>query len=346
MITPLPAQYLRAFSLRTVTAICALAVVVSCAAPGPNLDSLPPISNKVTPPAEYSAEATKILENFRAAGEAQNASGYRIAPGDDVTVSVFGREDLSGQHRVGPDGFITLPVVGNVKLGGLHRNAARDEAAKALAVAYADLAVTVGVDSYTAYSVVVLGSVGAPGEYQFGAVPNLLRAIGQANGLMADGNGLMPQRCAIIRGKETLLWIDLDQLLRDGDLSLNVDLIPGDVVHVTADTQRLIYVLGEVNRPGMYPLRNGLSAIDAIALAGGVTEDSDDDGIRVLRPSENQTEEFDYDEFMDGDFLQNRVLAQGDVIFVPRHTLAEVGWVFEKLAPLAQIFFFYEVGKD
>jgi polysaccharide export outer membrane protein len=310
------------------------------------LEDLPQVSSYSTP-VDYNAEATRILENFRAAGEAQSASGYRIAPGDDITVSVFGRDDLSGQHRVGPDGFITLPVVGDVKLGGLSREEARAATAKALDGAYQDLAViTLSVDRYTAYSVVVLGSVGSPGEFLFDAKPNLLRVIGEANGLKADANGLMPQRCAIIRGRETLLWIDLDQLLHEGDLSLNVDLIPGDVVHVTADTQRLIYVLGEVNRPGMYPLRRGLSAIDAIALAGGVTEDSDDDGIRVLRPSENRTENFDYDEFMDGDFLENRLLAQGDVVFVPRHTLAEIGWVFDQLAPIAQIFFFYEVAKN
>jgi polysaccharide biosynthesis/export protein len=296
--------------------------------------------------ANYDADATQILENFRAAGEAQNANGYRIAPGDDVTISVFGREDLSGKHRVGPDSLITLPVVGDVKVGGLLRPDAHKAVTEAFAVAYSDLAVTVGVDSYTAYSVIVLGSVTSPGEYQFAAVPNLLRAIGQANGLLADSNGLMPQRCAIMRGKETLLWIDLDQLLREGDMSLNVELIPGDVIHVTADTQRLIYVLGEVDRPGMYPLRNGLSALDAIALAGGVTEDSDDDGIRVLRRSEGTMETLDYDEFMGGDFLQNTYLSQGDVVFVPQHTLAKIGWVLDQFQTITQVSFFYGTTRN
>ncbi len=295
---------------------------------------------------DYQAEATRILANFRAAGEAVRAAGYRIVPGDDVTVSVYGREDLSGKHRVGPDGLISLPVVGDVQVGGLLRAEARAAVEKAFAPAYSDLAVTLGVDTYTAYSVVVLGSVQDPGEYQFGMAPSLLRAIGEAGGLAPDDNGLTPERCAIIRGRETILWIDLNQLLREGDLSLNVELIPGDVVHVTADTQRLIYVLGEVNRPGMYPLRHGMTAIDSIALAGGVTEDADDDAIRLLHPSQGTTSYFDYEEFAAGGFLQNQPLAQGDVVFVPRHTLAEIGWVFDQLAPLAQIFFVYEVGKN
>ncbi|MHC4380413.1 MAG: SLBB domain-containing protein [Planctomycetota bacterium] len=304
------------------------------------------MSADVAPAAEYHAEAVRILEDFRAAGVRANASGYRISPGDDVTVSVFGREDLSGSHRVGPDGFISLPVVGDVHLGGLLRADALAAVDTAFADAYSDLAITVGIDSYTAYTVVVLGSVGAPGEYKFDAVPTLLRAIGSADGLKEDGNGLKPERCAIMRGSETLLWIDLHQLLAEGDLSLNVDLVPGDVIHVTAETQRLVYVLGEVSRPGMYPLRNGMTALDALALAGGITEDADDDGIRVLRPSSDSMANFDYEEFSEGDFLQNRSLAMGDVVFAPRHTLAEIGWVFRQLQPIAQLGIVYDVTTN
>lgn len=320
-----------------------LAVTAACSSSQPDLDSLPKMAAEPKPMAAYHAEATRILEDFRAAGEAANASGYRIAAGDDVSVSVFGRQDLSGQHRVGPDGMISLPVVGDVKLGGLHRGEARDAVTEAFAQAYPDLAVTLGIDTYTAYSVVVLGSVGSPGEYDFDAVPTLLRAIGAADGLLADGNGIKPQRCAIMRGKDNLLWIDLDELLSDGDLSLNVELVPGDVIHVTADVHRLVYVLGEVERPGIYPLRRNMTALDALALAGGITEDANDDGIRVLRPTTGETENFDYEEFSEGDFLQNRQLARGDVVFAPRHTLAEIGWVFQQIQPIAQLGLLYDV---
>lgn len=335
----------RARALVAVPAAFALALT-ACSAPGPDLSSLPPLSPEIGPPAEYHAEAVRILEEFRAAGERANAAGYRISAGDDVSVSVFGREDLSGTHRVGPDGYISLPVVGDVKLGGLLRTDATAAVQNAIGGAYPDLArsVTLAIDSYTAYAVVVLGSVNAPGEYNFDGVPTLLRAIGSADGLVTDDYGLKPQRCSIMRGSETILWIDLDQLLSEGDMSLNVELVPGDVVHVTADTQRLVYVLGEVARPGMYPLRSNMTTLDAIALAGGITEDCDDDGIRLLRPTSGESENFDYEEYSEGDFLQNRALARGDVIFAPRHTLAEIGWVFEQIQPIAQLGLLYNVA--
>jgi polysaccharide biosynthesis/export protein len=318
-----------------------LILFVSCASPRPDLSGLPPISNESGPSPENQLESAQILADFRKAGEQLNASGYRISPGDDVTVSVFGREDLSGQHRVGPDGYISLPVVGDVLVGGLHRKGLRIAVEEAFANAYADLAVTVGVDRYTAYTVVVLGSVNSPGEYQFDSVPTLLRVIGMAKGLADDANGLKPERCAIMRGKEHLLWIDLNQLLTAGDISLNVELIPGDVIHVTADNTRLVYVLGEVASPGIYPLRSGMTALDAIALAGGITQDANDDGIRVLRPTQGAKDNFDYEEFSEGDFLQNRLLAKGDVVFAPRHTLAEIGWVFTQFSPLVGLGYIY-----
>ncbi|MFK5956602.1 MAG: polysaccharide biosynthesis/export family protein [Planctomycetota bacterium] len=323
-----------------------LAFVAACASPGPDLSALPKMDVDATPPANYIAETVRILDSFRAAGERANAGGYRLAAGDDVTVSVFGRDDLSGSHRIGPDGYISLPVVGDVELGGLHRAAAREAVSAALANAYPDLAVTLSVDTYTAYSVVVLGSVASPGEYSFAAVPTLLRAIGSADGLRADDSGLRPERCAIMRGKETILWVDLNQLLNEGDLSLNVELIPGDVIHVTAEAQRLVYVMGEVGSPGIYPLRPGMTALDAIAAAGGITEDCNDDAIRVLRPSTGSSETFDYEEFSEGDFLQNRALVQGDVVFAPRHTLAEIGWVFRQIQPLTQLGLVYGVATN
>jgi len=324
-----------------------LALAVACASPGPELSALPKMEANATPPANYIAETVRILDSFRAAGERANAGGYRLAAGDDVTVSVFGREDLSGSHRIGPDGYISLPVVGDVEVGGLLRSEARDAVADAIANAYNDLKViTLSVDTYTAYSVVVLGSVTSPGEYNFAAVPTLLRAIGSADGLREDDSGIRPERCAIMRGKETILWVDLNQLLNEGDLSLNVELIPGDVIHVAADVQRMVYVMGEVGNPGIYPLRAGMTALDAIAQAGGITEDCDDDGIRVLSPSTGNSETFDYEEFSEGDFLQNRMLAKGDVIFAPRHTLAEIGWVFEQIQPLAQLGLIYGVTTN
>ena len=70
------------------------------------------------------------------------------------------------------------------------------------------------------------------------------------------------------------------------------------------------------------------------------------DGIRLLRPSSDSMANFDYEKFSEGDFLQNRSLAMGDVVFAPRHTLAEIGWVFRQLQPIAQLGIVYDVTTN
>ncbi len=294
------------------------------------------------------ANTAAALDAFRRAGEIASANGYELGAGDLVTVDVWGREDLSGQQVIGPDGYVTLPVVGDVELAGLNRGDALSAVRNQFAIAYQDLVVTLRVDEYRSYTLVVLGSVNTPGVHGFDAPPNLLRALGAAGGIRNDDQGLAPQRAAIMRGGEAVLWIDLDALLREGDMSLNVPLVPGDIVHIAEGTQRMFYVLGEVNNPGIYPLRPGSTVVDAIALAGGVTEDADDDGVRLLRPTGagEDVEGFDYTAYTHGDFQFNMPLGEGDVVYVPTSVLGEVGYFFRQVSPLAQILFFYDRVQD
>lgn len=340
------------------TAIFAM-FVASCASPQPpsyeelagNLrlsDVQPVMDSGAEGGTNIAANTAAALDAFRRAGEIASANGYELGAGDLVTVDVWGREDLSGQQVIGPDGFITLPVVGDARLGGLNRADALTAVRNRFADAYQDLVVTLRVDEYRSYSVVVLGSVNIPGVHAFESPPNLLKALGIAGGLRNDDQGLAPQRAAIMRGGEAVLWVDLDALLREGDMALNVPLVPGDIIHIAEGTQRMFYVLGEVNNPGIYPLRPGSTTIDAIALAGGVTEDANDDGIRLLRPTGNGegVEGFDYTAYTQGDFQFNLPLGEGDVVYVPTSVLGEVGYFFRQVSPLAQILFFYDRVKD
>jgi len=328
--------------------LCGLALLpVACASAVPELPAPGSMLEHERVPGYASpAEMAEALSAFEAAGEQSLQDGYIVSPGDGVTISVFQREELSTTQRVGPDGLITLPVVGDVAIGGLSRRAALTRVQDAFAPSYPDLSVTLRIDDYSAYRVVVLGSVGSPGEYDFDSSPTLLRALGQANGLAADSNAVLPERCAIMRGQDAVLWVDLHQLMREGDMSLNVKLIPGDIVHVPSEAQSLFYVLGEVSSPGIYPLRRGSTTLDAIAMAGGTLISSDDDGVRLLRPRGNASSGFDYEEFTDGSDLSTIALQAGDVVYVPRRTLAEVGWVFSQISPLTSLLLTWQIADD
>jgi polysaccharide export outer membrane protein len=316
-----------------------------------DLPPLPQAPNTLTPAARTSTAET--LAAFRRVGEAHSLAGYRLGAGDLVSVNVWEREDLSGPQIVGPDGNITLPVVGDVKIGGLNRTDALGAIQNSLARAYQNLVITLRVDEYNSMRVTVVGQVNSPGVQEFDSAPHLLDAIGAAGGVDDPADGLTTSdlplsvaaanrqwKAAIVRGSDTVLWVDLNALLRDGDLSLNVPLIAGDIVHVSGDILPMIYVLGEVASPGIYPMRAGATIIDALALAGGTTDDSDDEEVRLLRPTQNQVGGFDYQAYQVGELEFDQKLAAGDVIYVPTSIIGEIGYFLNQISPLGQILIF------
>lgn len=94
---------------------------------------------------------------------------------------------------------------------------------------------------------------------------------------------------------------------------------PGVTVAVVSTNQK-VYVLGKVARPGDVPMPKGVTVMQALAMAGGLTPYADRDDIAVLRPQGGETLRFlfDYDGVSQGETLeQNILLRDGDVVVVP-----------------------------
>lgn len=325
----------------------------------PDWSDLPPIVTVPNPAAASARTSTaETLEAFRAVGQAQSSSGYRLGAGDLITVDVWGRIDLSGQQSVGPDGTITLPVVGDVGVGGLSRVQALAAIKDQFAKAYEDLVVTLRVDEYNSLTIAVVGQVNSPGEIQFDAPPTLLRAISAAGGVDDPADSLTTSdlplsvaaatrewKAAILRGSTAVLWVDLNALLREGDLSLNVPLLAGDIVHVSGDVLPMVYVLGEVASPGIYPMRRGATVIDALALAGGTTENSDDEEVRLLRPVGGQISRMDYQGYQLGNMQFDMALEAGDVVYVPTSTIGEIGYFLSQFSGITGLLIFSDRAR-
>jgi polysaccharide biosynthesis/export protein len=219
---------------------------------------------------QSSAFATEqMLEDFDA-GSAQPL--YTMAPGDQITVTVWGHEELSGKHIIGPDGRVSLPIVGTQRLAYLTADEAGQRLRRAFAADYLDPIATVEVDTYASNSVLVLGRVSNPGVIHFDRTPYLLDLLARAGTLPVGGIGADKaalNRCAIFRGRDAIMWINLKALLKGRDLRLNIRLRRGDVVYIPDADDQLVYVMGEVNKPGAYRLTPDMSFMDAVAQAGG-----------------------------------------------------------------------------
>jgi polysaccharide export outer membrane protein len=94
----------------------------------------------------------------------------------------------------------------------------------------------------------------------------------------------------------------------------------------------MVYVLGAVQRPGAYRLTPDMSALDALAQAGGPTEDAANDEIGLFRPGQEAVDRMPLKSLMTADRKVNFALNEGDVIYVPKSGIAEFGYVTRQLA--------------
>lgn len=206
----------------------------------------------------------------------QKNEPYKLGPNDVLQVNVVGHPEFSGLGRapggeivgvrVQPDGKIYLPLLEGVQAGGRTTVELQDDIHERLLKYLKKPHVTVDVLRFESQRFYVLGAVRKPGVFPVDGRTSLLAGIGQAGGVLPDGN---LDAAYVIRDKK-LLPISLGDLLLRGDTSRNIALVDGDFIYVPLATELKVYVLGDVNRPRAVPIpRTGLTLAGAIAEAGG-----------------------------------------------------------------------------
>jgi len=264
---------------------------------------------------------------------------YTLGPGDRIAVTVWARPELSGTHVVGPDGDIQIPFLGSIHVASLTPDQASERLTSALSEYYVRTYASVTMVSYSGNSVTVLGHVAHPGRLTFNDNPTLLEVLAKAGTAQVSNEDTDVTRCAIFRGRNRALWLNLAPLYRGVDPALNIRMQRGDLVYVPDPGDQLVYVMGQVAKPGAYPLTPNMSFLDALADAGGPTDTAQPSKIVFARPSQNLQQVVDLDNFTAGDGRANYVLQQGDIIYVPKNGLAKVGWVMQQINPITSSLF-------
>ncbi|MEI8312038.1 MAG: SLBB domain-containing protein [Verrucomicrobiota bacterium] len=268
---------------------------------------------------------------------------YRLGPGDHFAFLVRGREDISREEIiVAPDGQVALPRVGIMNVKGRTLRELTEEFTKALGAYYDKPEVTLVMKAYNNNRVFVLGRVANPGSVSFQGQGTLLEALSLAGGLPADTAKSFLSRCMIVRGRELVMWIDLKELLEQGNMSLNARLQNGDVIFIPQSEDQIAFVLGEVKTPGVVPLRSQLTLMDAVMTAGGPTKGANMRDIFLVRQIDGKgvVERIDFKELVGhANFSKNYVLRAGDLIYLPETGLSKFNYFTSQIAP-----FFTVVG--
>jgi polysaccharide export outer membrane protein len=267
-------------------------------------------------------------------------SQYKIGPGDSITLTVFEHPEISGRRIVGPDGNIQVALLGSVGVAGLSADQAGATLTRLLSDDYVAPVTSVQINSYLNNQVVVLGDVGAPGIVRFLGQPTLLEALAKAGTAKGSDGQLPATRCAVFRGRDRVVWLDLRPLYRGDEFAANFPLQPNDVVYVPYNVDNVVYVMGQVTKPGAYTVSPNMSVVQALAQAGGTTDAASTGKVTLARPSQNLQKEIDLDDLVKGDGATNYSVEPGDIVYVPKRGVAKVGYVMQQLSPITQMLMF------
>lgn len=285
----------------------------------------------------------ETLRNFEPSSDEE----YRLGKGDAITVDFAGRPDLMAKLIVGPDGRITLPLSGDIMLDGLTRQQAAHAIETALAPYYSNLVVTVTVTQYTANRVVLLGAVDHPGTISFDGTPTLLEALARGGvqaGPDRSGGGqstqadMIPERCAIYRGNDQVIWVELRKLVETGSALADLRLRRDDVIYVPSNAERFVSVLGQVKNPGAIPLAYNATLASLVASAGGFTEAAGSKPhVELVDPSTGTKQLLTFDDVMNPAKSSEIKLKPGDILYVPQSGFYHATYFLERLNPLVTV---------
>jgi polysaccharide export outer membrane protein len=219
---------------------------------------------------------------------------YLINVHDTVNVTVWENADLTGKFVVQPDGAITLPLVGRIKAAGLSVRGFEAQLTRALADGFLiEPRVAVTLDQQRGSRIFIFGAVSSPGAYALPDGQTLIEALVRAGYASASQVVVVrPKRPSSgptlpdNAGDAEVIRVNLKELEKDveqGSLARNIPLHDGDTVFIPRSDPTRIFVSGQVRTPGAYSITENTTVLQALTLAGGVTESAAINRLRLMR---------------------------------------------------------------
>jgi polysaccharide biosynthesis/export protein len=235
-------------------------------------------------------------------------SDYVIGPGDELQIRAWGKIDLDSRLIVDRNGQISLPKVGIVIVAGLRSDQLESRLRSSIGNLYKDFELNVTLGRLRSIQIYVLGSARRPGAYTVSSMSTLVNALFASGGPSATGS---MRHIQLRRNDQLISDFDIYNLLRHGDKSHDVHLLPGDVIYIPPVGPQLA-LLGSVNEPGIYETRGDTTVAAALEDAGGLTNLAGTDRVLLERIEDHRSRRVD--EFgLDANGLQ-RVVKDGDVL--------------------------------
>lgn len=240
---------------------------------------------------------------------------YKLGPGDEVIVDIWGAAQSSAKDVISPDGYINVENIGIVYLNGMTVKEADAYIKEQFSQIHAGISgdspnanIKLTLGQIRTIQVRVMGEVENPGTYSLSAFASVFHALYQAGGVNEIGT---LRAIKVFRGNSKIVTLDVYDYLLNGKTGDDVRLEDGDVV--TVDTYNcLVNVEGKVKRPMYYEMKPTETVADLLRYSGGFTRDAYRGDVRVERMGERERQIFTLDDSEQKNFC----VRDGDIMSV------------------------------
>ena len=239
---------------------------------------------------------------------------YRLGPGDEVIIDIWGASQNTIRQQISPDGTINIQKIGPVNLNGLTISEANDYLKKTLNKIYnglnntsdptSDIRLTLG--SIRTIQINVMGEVVQPGTYSLSSFATVFHALYRAGGVSDIGS---LRNVQLVRNGKNIATIDVYQFIMKGNIQDDIRLQEGDVVIVPA-YDILVKIDGKVKRPMRFEMKKDENLSTLISYAGGFDADAYTRSLRVVRQN---GQEYEVNTVKDLDYSVYK-MRNGDVV--------------------------------
>lgn len=218
---------------------------------------------------------------------------YRLGPGDQLQIEVWGASEANITQKVTPDGYISIPDVGPINVNGLTIQAATNKIKGKLSQIYSGMAspnvdlstnVKVSLGQIRTIQVNIMGEVAKPGTYALSSFSTVFHALYKAGGISRLGS---LRNIKVVRGGRTIATVDVYDYIIRGKSHSDIRLQEGDVI-LASPYEALVLITGKVKRPMYYEMKSSESIRTLISYAGGFSNDAYTKTVTVNR---NNTKE-------------------------------------------------------
>jgi polysaccharide export outer membrane protein len=253
----------------------------------------------------------------------QTEPGYLIGPGDVLNIDVWKQPDITREVTVNYKGEIKLPPIKKMSAIGLSIPLLEERIGEALSKYLIEPVVFVTIKEYNSHRVIALGET-TTGMYSLKRKTTLVEFLGQTGGPTENAD---TSHLKLIKKDGRIFTYDLNELIKDPQKSQEIVVTGGDAVYVPPLELNKIFVLGEVKSPKSVIIKGKLNVVDAIAEAGGYTNDAVTSSVMIIRGELGSQKGIRINLkriLKEGDIGQNIELMPGDIVYVPKTFIVHI----------------------